>query len=287
MLRRVLTAIILMPPVVYLIGWSPLWLFLLALLVTVETVLSEYFRLCRQAGFKAFPWVGYGAAGLLCLTRAVELHHPMPASMALLVVLLVGTLTLAVFHVADLKDYLGAAASTILGVLYVGFTLSLLVPMRFASPGLAQNLSSPSAHGPVPQGRVLMLFLFLVVWAGDVFAFLGGRAVGRTPFFPRVSPKKTVEGAITGFVGSLLVAWGFGYWFWQTPGTKRVMLLGGIVAVAGQVGDLVESALKRGANVKDSGTLLPGHGGLLDRMDSLLFSVPVLWLALTTLELWP
>jgi len=95
-----------------------------------------------------------------------------------------------------------------------------------------------------------------------------------------------VEGSVAGLGASLLLAWVFAHWFWQTADPKTIVLLGGIVAIAGQVGDLVESALKRGANLKDSGTLLPGHGGLLDRIDSLLFGAPALWLALKLMGTW-
>jgi len=95
-----------------------------------------------------------------------------------------------------------------------------------------------------------------------------------------------LEGSIAGLGGSLLVAWGFTSLFWQTASWKKAMLLAGIVALFGQIGDLAESAIKRGASVKDSGSVLPGHGGLLDRVDSLLFGAPVLWLSLAIWELW-
>ena len=143
------------------------------------------------------------------------------------------------------------------------------------------------ARGDIVIGRNLLLLLFLVVWAGDMFAYLIGRPFGRTPFFTRISPRKTVEGAVAGLAGSLLVAWGFRQLFWKTADLKTVMLLAGLMALAGQIGDLVESAMKRGANLKDSGALLPGHGGMLDRIDSLLFAAPALWLALTLRDLWP
>jgi phosphatidate cytidylyltransferase len=148
------------------------------------------------------------------------------------------------------------------------------MPLRFSEHKLAWA-----------TGRELVFLVFLVIWAGDIFAYLGGRAVGRTPLFPRVSPKKTAEGAVAGFAGSLLVAWVLVRWFWQTADLKTVMLWAAMIALAGQVGDLVESALKRGADLKDSGSILPGHGGLLDRIDSLLFGVPALWLALTLKEM--
>jgi phosphatidate cytidylyltransferase len=272
MLRRTLTALILIPPVIYLIGWSPKWLFLLALGVTVERGLYEYFALTRQAGFKALPMLGYLAGAAACLVQTAGLNGPGRLSSAFWLLTLLLVLALGLWRISDLKDYLGAVASTLFGIFYVAFTLSCLFPLRFSDPA---------------EGRRRMLLLFLVIWAGDIFAFLVGRAVGRRLLFPRVSPKKTIEGAVAGFLGSLLVAWVFARWFWQTADLKTVMLLAGLIALSGQLGDLVESALKRGANVKDSGALLPGHGGLLDRIDSLLLSAPAFWLALVLRDFWP
>ena len=272
---RILTALVLIPPVIYLIGWSPQWLFLVALVATVERGLYEYFIITRQAGLKAFPAVGYVAGGALCLAQAAELQKAGSLGFIVLVLIVLCTLAIALRWTSDLKEYLGATTSTISGVLYVAFSLSLLVPLRF------------SAHLPAwATGRKLMLLLFLVIWSDDVFAFLVGRLLGRTLLFPRVSPKKTVEGALAGLAGSLLVAWGFTHWFWQTANLKTIMVWAGLIAVAGQVGDLVESAMKRGANLKDAGDLLPGHGGLLDRIDSLIFGAPTLWLALAVQGLW-
>lgn len=272
MKARVLTAIVLIPPVVYLIGWSPQWLFLLALVATVERGLYEYFALSRQAGFKPFPAVGYVVGAGICLAQAADLRRPGTLGFAVLILAVLFTLSLALGGTSDLKQYLGGVASTILGILYLGFTLSWLVPLRFSEP---------------TKGRNWMLLLFLVIWAGDICAFVTGRLFGRRLLFPSVSPKKTIEGALGGLAGSLLVAWGFARWFWQTADLNTVMLLAGLIAVAGQVGDLVESAMKRGADLKDSGAILPGHGGLLDRIDSLIFGAPALWLALTLKDFWP
>ena len=122
-----------------------------------------------------------------------------------------------------------------------------------------------------------------MIWAGDICAYLVGRPFGRRPFFARISPRKTWEGALAGMTGSLVAAWAFAHWFWTTADVKKVILLAAWIAAAGQVGDLVESAIKRGANQKDSGALLPGHGGFLDRIDSLLFGAPALWLGLFAL----
>ena len=281
MALRILTALVLIPPVIYIIGWAPEWLFVLVLIATVERSLYEYFAISRHAGFKSLPAVGYVAGALLCLAQAAELRRHNPSAtpgvlaFGIVVLALALTLALALISTPDLKQYLGSASSTIFGIIYVGGTLSWLVPLRFSR----QSLS------PAP-GREPVLFLFLVVWAGDMFAYFVGRLMGRTQLFGRVSPNKTVEGAMGGLAGSLFIAWGFARWFWQTADVKTVMLLGVLVAVAGQTGDLVESALKRCAEMKDSGGLLPGHGGLLDRIDSLIFGAPALWLALALKDLW-
>jgi phosphatidate cytidylyltransferase len=183
-------------------------------------------------------------------------------------------LSVALARITELTQYLGAVSTTIFGILYVAFTLSWLIPLRF------------SHHDPAwATGREMVSFLFLVIWTDDIFAYFVGRSIGRTPLFPRVSPQKTVEGSVAGFIGSLLVAWIFARWMWQTADLKTVILLAAFVAIAGQLGDLVESAFKRGASLKDSGALLPGHGGMLDRIDSLLFGTPVLWLAFALAKL--
>jgi phosphatidate cytidylyltransferase len=281
---RILTALLLIPPAIYLIGWSPKWLLLAAVIVMVELCLYEFFRLCQHAGFKPLSPLAYLAGAALCAVRAMETSRPEVDSLVLLVALVLVTLTLALATTRDLKTYLGAIATTIFGVAYIGLGLSCLLPLRFSPLG-AGNLGLAGPAGTW-SGRKLMLLLFLVVWADDTFAYLVGRAIGRRMLFPSISPKKTLEGSVGGLAGSLLVAWGFARLFWQTASLKTVILLAGLVALFGQIGDLAESAMKRGANLKDSGSVLPGHGGLLDRVDSLLFAAPALWLALTILDYW-
>lgn len=274
MKRRILTALALIPPVIYLITWAPEWLFLLALLVTVERSLYEFFFISRQAGFRPIPNIGYGGAAALCLAQTSVVRGFAGAENAVMVLVLLivlVTMAAALFAAKEMKQFFGTATTTVFGTLYVGLTLSFLTPLRFAD---------------FRDGRILVIFLFVITWANDIFAFVVGRGVGRTQLIPRVSPKKTVEGSIGGIVGSLLLAWGYAHWFWGTAEVKTVILLAGLVALAGQIGDLVESALKRSAEVKDSGTLLPGHGGLLDRIDSLLFGAPALWIALTLIRAW-
>jgi phosphatidate cytidylyltransferase len=281
---RILTALLLIPPVIYLIGWAPKWLLLTAVILVVEVCLYEFFQLCRHAGFKPLPALAYAAGAGLCAVRAMATDRAEGYSLVLLVAFVLVTLTLELPVRRDLGTYLGASAATVFSVVYIGLGLSCLLPLRFSRLGAGSlGLAGGAGEG---AGRMLMLLLFLVIWADDTFAYLVGRAMGRKKLFPSISPKKTLEGSVAGLVGSLLVAWGFGHWFWQTANLETVILLAGLVAFFGQLGDLAESAMKRSANLKDSGSVLPGHGGLLDRLDSLLFGAPVLWLALAILDFW-
>jgi len=281
---RMLTALLLIPPVIYLIGWSPKWLMLVAVIAVVELGLYEFFKLCQRAGFKPLPGLGYLAGAAICVAQAIETSRPEMYAVVLFVALVLATLIVALVSTSDLKTYMGAITTTVFGVLYIALTLSFLLPLRFSQLGVG-SLGLAGTAGS-STGRNLMLLLFLVVWADDTFAYLVGRTIGRKILFPSISPKKTLEGSVAGLVGSLLVAWGFAHLFWQTASLKKVILLAGLIALFGQVGDLAESAMKRGANLKDSGSVLPGHGGLLDRVDSLLFGAPVLWLSLAVMDFW-
>ena len=130
-------------------------------------------------------------------------------------------------------------------------------------------------HGAGAQGPKVLLFVLVLVWIGDTLAYFVGRAVGRLPMAPQISPKKTWEGAAANLLGSLLVAAVFARWMAVEP--RHLLVMASLGNIAGQVGDLLESACKRSAGVKDSGGLLPGHGGVLDRIDALILAVPVVW----------
>jgi phosphatidate cytidylyltransferase len=275
MAKRILTAVVLIPPVIYLIGWAPLWLLVAAIVIVAELSLHEYFALAQHAGLRTLPTVGHVFCAGICLAQVADLRGGgewLPLSLAGAVL---AALTSGLAPGALDRCFLPSVATTLSGILYAGLSLSFLVPLRFAD-----DPRFPAT------GRQLLLFLFLVVWAGDIFAYATGKCVGRRPFFQHISPNKTLEGAIGGLMGSLAIGAGFAHWFWRTTSLITAMLLAGMVAVAGQAGDLAESALKRGANLKDSGHILPGHGGMLDRVDSLLFGAPALWLAVQLLSAW-
>ncbi|PYV14638.1 MAG: CDP-archaeol synthase [Acidobacteria bacterium] len=280
---RVLTALVLIPPFALLIGWMPQstsvqrlheLVYLAVVMALAELSYYEYLRLCRQAGWGAMGLAGYAGVAMLCFGQYAELHTTIvPGAYVVSAVLLalVAIPSAALRGARDFSDAFTRSASTVFGVFYVGFLLSFLIPLRFRE---------------LEVGRRVTFFVLLVIYFGDVFAFAAGRTFGRRPLAPRLSPRKTVEGAVAGLVGSLLVAGLFEHWFWQTAGLKTAMLVGAWIALAGQLGDLVESGLKRAASVKDSGSLLPGHGGVLDRIDSVLFGVPMLWVAMAVAGLW-
>jgi phosphatidate cytidylyltransferase len=288
MLKRTLTAVVLIPPIVYLVGWSPKWLFVLGVVVAVVLALREFFALSRAMGLKVFCWIGYGAAVAVCVLQAwpPPLHQDVTSSaiLFLLVVLVLFVPAVGLRRSMEFRDYLAAISVTIFGVLYVGLSLSCLVRLRVSLDYLGGNRLAEGGGWALTEGARFVLLLFIVIWTGDICAYLVGRPFGRTPFFARISPRKTWEGALAGLAGSLIAAWAFAHWLWKTFDLKTVILLAAWIAIAGQVGDLVESAIKRGANQKDSGTLLPGHGGFLDRIDSLIFAAPALWLAVLLLE---
>jgi phosphatidate cytidylyltransferase len=158
-----------------------------------------------------------------------------------------------------LVEGLPAAGISASGLILVAFPLSFAIPLH-------------AANG---QGPALLLFALVIVWVGDTAAYFVGRAIGKRPFAPHLSPKKTWEGAVAGFLGSILGA--FAFMPWVNVPLIHLLGMAALGNVAGQVGDLLESGYKRSAGIKDSGTLLPGHGGVLDRIDALILAIPVVW----------
>jgi phosphatidate cytidylyltransferase len=130
-------------------------------------------------------------------------------------------------------------------------------------------------HGLRQEGPRLLLFALVIIWVGDTVAYFVGRGLGKHPLAPHLSPKKTWEGSVASFAGSLLV--GAVFTRWLSAPLPHLLAMAGIGNIAGQVADLLESAYKRSAGVKDSGGLLPGHGGILDRIDALILAIPVVW----------
>ena len=282
-MKRILTAAVLIPIVLVLVFLGPRWQWLFTLAVAAVAALAgwEYMDLSRRCGANP-PRIATMVA-LLALF-AVDFEWP-DLTPALFGILGLGLLVYCTFF-KPVKETIADASASIFCLLYTGLTL-------IALPALREQANGPS----------LLVFLLFVVWAGDTAAYYAGRAWGRHKMAPTLSPGKTWEGAIASVAGSVVVAavlvslatvmqessnsaivswlervcpsavlsYPDEIWYWVG--------LAAVINVAGQVGDLAESALKRSAGVKDSGNLLPGHGGVLDRIDALLLAGPVLWYA--------
>jgi phosphatidate cytidylyltransferase len=269
-MKRVLTAVVLIPLVIAVIFVSPKWPIVLMgfILLIAGLALWEYLGLANAIGAKT-PRV----AVMVCLAVLLAAVFRRPDLMTPVI----GAISLTLFVVctfrSPLERVLPDTAYSVFGLLYVGLSMSTLY------------LLSAEDNGPS-----LLLFLLLVVWAGDIAALYVGRAFGRWTLAPRLSPNKTWEGSIASVAGSLAVAallvWLGGVLtarsieYVSYPGSYVHWIgLAALLNVAAQIGDLAESAIKRAAGVKDSGKLLPGHGGMLDRIDALLLAAPVLWYA--------
>jgi phosphatidate cytidylyltransferase len=161
----------------------------------------------------------------------------------------------------QLEDSLPSSAIAVLGTTYVGMLSGSLIRLR----------------NDFPEGSKLIYFLLLVVWLGDSGAYYVGKTFGKHKLSPRISPKKTVEGLMGGVAASVMTAVIIHYTFFEKFPLHHAIIAGTILSISGVIGDLAESMWKRSADVKDSGTLLPGHGGFLDRFDSILFTAPILY----------
>ena len=170
-----------------------------------------------------------------------------------------GLATLTLWTRRPLVEAIPSAGISCSALLLIAFPLSFAVRL----------------HGLPTIGPRVLLFACVITWAADTVAYFVGRGFGKHLLAPKLSPKKTWEGSVAGMVGSLVVAYAFSYWIKIPLG--HLLAMGAIGNVAGQMGDLLESAYKRSAGVKDSGGLLPGHGGILDRIDALILCIPVIW----------
>ena len=260
-MKRVLTALVLLPLFIIVVILPNPWYFTAFVAAAAVLAAIEYFRIAEASGF-VVEWAPGMALTLGFVASAVwpaDLKQEWLVALGLFL-LLATSLRKGV----DLSKSLGSAAATLFGTFYVGFLLSYLVALK--STG-----ENPEA------GKDLIFLVAVVTWAGDTTAYYGGRAFGKHLLAPAVSPKKTWEGAAANVAGSLVAAVIAAFTFIHKIQWTHALVLGLALSVVGQVGDLCESVLKRGANVKDSSALLPGHGGVLDRLDSILFNAPLVY----------
>jgi phosphatidate cytidylyltransferase len=289
LLKRILTAALLIPIVLLLVLRAPVRVLALIAALVALLAVQELLKISEAYKIRPFHWPTYIFVGLFFLFLAVNLGHDAPllstavfagsagfvAAIATFVFLVIG------MRRADLSTAFPAAMTSAFAFAYIALPLGCLVQIREQA-----------------SGAFLLLYLLLLVWAGDIFAYFVGRSLGRHLMSPRISPRKTWEGALASLIASLAVGMLLynyalpistallnahlidkkdGLFALQKAPLWPIMLLSAALNIAAQLGDLVESLIKRGAGVKDSGTILPGHGGMLDRIDALLFAAPLLW----------
>lgn len=274
--KRLLTGAVLIPIIVAIVWWSPTELVAILAMAVTGLALFEFFALAERAGLHAYRlWTLVSSLAIFfaqwasvqgysfTLTRDLRLVRLSPAlapPLELVLVVFVIGLALIVFSSQrPLKDALGDMGASATALLFIALPLSTTV-----------RLAAVDAIGPR-----LLLFALVLVWVGDTLAYFVGKYFGRWHMAPALSAGKTWEGAAANFLGSVGVGAAFAGPLVIDP--WQCMAMAGLANIAGQIGDLLESAYKRSAGVKDSGTLLPGHGGMLDRIDALILAAPVVW----------
>jgi phosphatidate cytidylyltransferase len=277
MLLRIATAAVLIPIVVVLVWWGPPALLAALAAIVAILALRELFDIGDRIGLRAFKkWTYFCTALILYSQYSVGLGetHSFSGGVfvvrnaaggvlsldAALLIFIFGCVALGLATQRPLLDVLPAIAMSSAGLLFIALPFSYIIRVNEIER----------------VGKQLVLFTLVLVWAGDMLAYFVGKSLGRIKMAPALSPQKTWEGAVANVLASVLIAVAFAKW--MQSDTLTLVAIAVAANIAGQGGDLIESAYKRGASVKDSGTLLPGHGGMLDRIDSLILAAPVVWI---------
>lgn len=256
-MKRVTTGLLLGFSLLFLLLYADAFWFFVLIVLTVGLALREYYKICLICQDNGLVFTGT----LLGVIVPVALYVAGPKWFG-------GYLIFAVFFIfayclfthKELASITNRIGIGVLGIVYIAFPMSHLILLR----GLE-------------QGSLWIIFLFLIIIANDTFAYYGGRRFGRHKLSPTVSPNKTVEGAAWGLAGGVIIAIAFQQFFLIKSSIQEIVALSVFIGILGQLSDLFESLIKRSAGVKDSGSILPGHGGALDRIDSLIFPIPALY----------
>lgn len=254
---RELTAIVGLPFTIWVIGWADVRIYNVTLAVIAGLALYEFLSLGRKKGYEIpIPL----CIVLMLFTIAAFVVENLSVELGMFATLLVIPASY-VFSRRSIEESLPSSAIAVLATMYIGMLGGSMIRL----------------HNDFPVGPKLVFFLMAVVWAGDAGAYYVGKNLGRTKLSPLISPKKTVEGGVGGVVSSIIVAVIIHYTFFPEFPLVHAIIAGAILSMTGVIGDLAESMWKRSAAVKDSGTLIPGHGGFLDRFDSIFFTAPILY----------
>jgi phosphatidate cytidylyltransferase len=289
MIKRIATAVVLIPLVLLLVLKAPLYVLAIVAGAIALLAIAEFLKLITHYAVEPLTLATYAFVALFFAYVIVASTNrtPLVETTAVLYGLAVAAalapfvfLTVAMRR-SDLTSGYPTAAASAFAFGYIAIPMALLVEIR-----------------QQPAGAIWTIYTLLAVWAGDIFAYFVGKSLGRHRMSPQISPNKTWEGAAASILASVIVGT---LWMQHAPGISSallriglidrrdgmfgleqpqlwpIILLSAVVNIAAQLGDLVESLIKRGAGVKDSGAILPGHGGMLDRIDAMLFAVPVVW----------
>ena len=289
MLTRIATAVVLIPLVLVLVLKAPAYPLVIVAAAVALLAIAEFLKLTAHYGVESLAALthAYVAAFFIFVIVVSSNRTPLIETTSTIYgIALAAALAPFIFLTAamrrpEMSSGYPAAAASVFAFAYIAIPMALLVEIRRQ-----------------PAGAIWVIYTLLAVWAGDIFAYFIGKAIGRHRMSPEVSPKKTWEGAIASIVASIVVGalWmqhasaissallraglidrPSGMFGLEQPQLWPIIFLSASVNIAAQLGDLVESLIKRGAGVKDSGSILPGHGGMLDRIDAMLFAVPVVW----------
>ncbi len=258
-LKRLISALVLLPPVIYLIYLGGIYINLLVGLVVMLCSI-EYYRMTGFVKSSLFVAVFFSAAAY----SGLAFFAPENGFFVITAVLILSGLY-ALFTIREIKGSSSRAAYLYSGIIYTGVFPAFIPLIRTYDP----------------ENGFYYLFTFLaVIWLSDTFAYFTGKSLGRHKLYEIVSPKKTIEGSVGGLLGGIAGVYIIALFFGKSPSPVFVVLSGIVVNLVGQAGDLFESMFKRDAGIKDSGNLIPGHGGMLDRVDAIIFSAPVMYLVI-------
>lgn len=266
-MKRILTAIVALPVLLYTVWSNSPYFFVALASIAILLALNEFYNLASKNNGRPFAVCGYITTLCVIACFVFDSLEWVSASAAALTIV---SLTIALSRPEEMTKSLASVAATVFGVVYVALLAGFLIGVRV----MPDTLANPTV--PHLASKLLTMF-FAMVMMTDTGAYYTGRSIGRNKLAPRISPGKTIEGAVGGFITAIITGPLCKLIFFPEIPILHAALLGAAIGVIGQVGDLAESMLKRGADVKDSGTLLPGHGGMLDRVDSILFCAPLLY----------
>ena len=255
-MKRVLSGLVLIPAVLGIVQYGSPLLFLALVTAAVLVGWFEYVRLAGHMGIKINGVVG----GILCLLL-VFCFYRNDFFLIWFAACLMSLFIAWYVSGSALEDSLNQVAYSFLGVVYVAGLMSYFILLR-----------------GMDHGNHILFYLFMVIWSGDIAAYYVGKTIGKTPLAPRISPGKTLEGSAAGLVGSVAGGVAAQWLFFETLPLNHCLIVALLCGTMGQIGDLAESLFKRRAGVKDSGSLIPGHGGVLDRLDSLMFAGPAFYI---------